>query len=105
VLDASRCISYLTIELRDRIPETFKGKMENWIFGCDICQDVCPWNRFSRPHRVPAFQPSEKLQAMRKEDWEEITSEVFSDLFKGSAIQRTKYEGLKRNIQFIKNPA
>ena len=100
ILDSSKCISYLTIELKDQIPQKFAGKMENWIFGCDICQDVCPWNRFSKPHSEPAFNPSEELKSYTSADWNEITKEVFTDLFRKSAIKRTKFVGLKRNINF-----
>lgn len=102
LLDASKCISYLTIELREAIPGEFQGKMENWVFGCDICQEVCPWNRFSKPHDEPAFEPSAVLMKMTRRDWEEITEEVFQQLFKKSAVQRTKYVGLKRNLRFLK---
>lgn len=105
VVDGSRCISYLTIELRDQIPEEFRGKMENWVFGCDICQDVCPWNRFSKKHQEEAFVPRDKLEGMSTSDWEEITEEMFREVFKGSAVKRTKLEGLKRNISFAKKNA
>jgi epoxyqueuosine reductase len=98
LLDASKCISYLTIELREEIPAAFKGKMENWAFGCDICQDVCPWNRFSQPHTEPAFEPHPDLLDMTRKDWEEITEEVFKKLFKKSAVKRAKYAGIQRNI-------
>lgn len=101
VVDGSKCISYLTIELKENIPNEFKGKMENWIFGCDICQDVCPWNRFSKKHTNPEFVPSDQLRNIAK--WEEITQELFNEIFKNSAIKRTKFEGLKRNISFIKD--
>jgi epoxyqueuosine reductase len=101
LLDASKCISYLTIELKEAIPQEFSGKMENWAFGCDICQEVCPWNRFSTPHKESAFQPVEPLLDLSKEEWQEITEEVFNPLFKKSAVQRTGYEGLKRNLRFI----
>lgn len=104
-VDASKCISYFTIELKDQIPEDFKGQFKDWIFGCDICQDVCPWNRFSKPHQEPAFNPHPELEDMSKNDWEEITKEVFNELFRKSAVKRTKYEGLQRNIQFVKNKA
>ncbi|MCS6968943.1 MAG: tRNA epoxyqueuosine(34) reductase QueG [Cytophagales bacterium] len=100
VVDASRCISYLTIELKENIPEEFAGKMENWIFGCDICQDVCPWNRFAKPHKEPAFAPDPQLENMKKSDWIELTEEVFGQLFKKSAVKRAKFAGLKRNIAF-----
>lgn len=98
-LDASKCISYLTIELKDEIPEEFAGKMENWIFGCDICQDVCPWNRFSKPHSQPAFTPHQQLGEMNRENWQELTREIFQEIFRKSAVKRTKIEGLVRNIE------
>lgn len=101
VVDGSKCISYFTIELKDAIPESEKGKFQNWAFGCDICQDVCPWNSFAKPHRENAFLPNEKLLGMSKSDWEEITEDVFQELFKRSAVKRTKFEGLKRNIRFV----
>jgi epoxyqueuosine reductase len=102
IIDASKCISYLTIELRDEIPQSFGEKMDNWMFGCDICQDVCPWNRFSAPHTEPAFQPNENLLEMKREDWLDITEDVFKKIFKNSAVKRTKFKGLTRNIDFIK---
>ncbi|MBB79076.1 MAG: tRNA epoxyqueuosine(34) reductase QueG [Crocinitomicaceae bacterium] len=102
-LDASKCISYLTIELKSQIPSEFKGKMDNWIFGCDVCQDVCPWNRFSKPHNQENFDPHIKLVKMSKADWEDISEEVFREIFRKSAVKRTKYDGLKRNIKFITN--
>lgn len=102
LVDGSKCISYLTIELRDAIPNEFQDKMENWMFGCDICQEVCPWNRFAKPHSEPAFEPHPDLLDMSKEDWEEITEDIFREIFKYSAVKRTKYEGLKRNIAFLK---
>jgi epoxyqueuosine reductase len=101
VVDGSKCISYFTIELKEQIPSEVKGKFENWIFGCDICQDVCPWNRFSQPNQEARFQPSEELKSMTKADWKEVTEEVFKKLFKDSAVKRTKLEGLKRNISFV----
>ncbi len=101
-MDGSKCISYLTIELRETIPEAFNGQLENWIFGCDICQEVCPWNRFAKQHEEPAFEPHPDLLKMKKRDWEEITEEVFKEIFRRSAVKRTKYEGLKRNIDFLK---
>lgn len=100
-LDAKKCISYLTIELKDNIPEKFKGKMEGWIFGCDICQDVCPWNRFSKAHNEEAFKPLDLLLNMSREDWDRLNFTDFSELFRQSAVKRTKFEGLKRNIQFL----
>ena len=102
VIDAKKCISYLTIELKDEIPDTFSEKMENWMFGCDICQDVCPWNRFSVPHSEPQFEPIEHLLRMKKEEWLDITEEVFKGIFKHSAVKRTKFKGLIRNIDFLK---
>lgn len=104
VVDGSKCISYFTIELKEAIPEEVKGKFDNWIFGCDICQDVCPWNRFSKPHREPQFQPHPQLAALKKSDWEEITEDVFKVIFQKSAVKRTKLEGLKRNMAFVKSP-
>jgi epoxyqueuosine reductase len=101
VVDGSKCISYFTIELKEEIPTEQKGKFENWIFGCDICQDVCPWNRFSQPHSEPRFEPHPDLEKMKTEDWQEITEEVFQKLFKKSAVKRTKFEGIKRNIRFV----
>jgi epoxyqueuosine reductase len=103
IVDGSKCISYLTIELKDEIPDHFVGKMDNWIFGCDICQDVCPWNRFAVPNAVPDFQPNERLLNMKKEDWFDITQDVFSTIFKNSAVKRTKFKGLTRNIEFIRS--
>lgn len=102
LLDGSKCISYLTIELREALPEAFAGKMENWMFGCDICQEVCPWNRFASPHDEPAFFPDERILDFSKRDWEELTEDVFRDIFKKSAVKRTKFSGLTRNIKFLK---
>jgi len=102
LLDASKCISYLTIELKDSIPNEFKDKMENWAFGCDICQDVCPWNRFSKPHQEEAFNPHPDLLSMSSGDWEDLSEEVFRELFRKSAVERTKYLGLQRNLKFIR---
>jgi len=104
IIDAKKCISYLTIELREEIDHGFKNKMDNWMFGCDICQDVCPWNRFSTPHSEPKFKPNEQLLNMKKEDWLDITEDVFKILFKNSAVKRTKFKGLTRNIDFLKKP-
>ncbi|RYF73843.1 MAG: tRNA epoxyqueuosine(34) reductase QueG [Cytophagaceae bacterium] len=101
VVDGSRCISYFTIELKEAIPQEVKGKFENWIFGCDICQDVCPWNRFAKPHQTPAFDLPPALAEMTNNDWEEITEDVFRELFKRSPIKRTKCEGMVRNVRFI----
>ncbi len=102
LVDGSKCISYLTIELKDQIlPNEFKGKMENWMFGCDICQDVCPWNRFSKPHNEPRLNPKSKLLDLNHNDWSELTEMTFKELFKLSAVKRTKFDGLKRNIGFL----
>lgn len=101
IVDGSRCISYFTIELKDQIPADMKGKFENWIFGCDICQDVCPWNRFAKPHQEPQFLPSEKLATMKPAEWQELTEDIFKELFKKSAVKRTKLAGLQRNISFV----
>lgn len=101
VVDGSKCISYFTIELRDEIPVDVKGKFEKWIFGCDICQDVCPWNRFSQPHIQPRFAPPAELSAMSRNDWVELTAEVFERVFETSPLQRTGFAGLKRNIGFV----
>ncbi len=103
VVDGSKCISYYTIELKNEIPTSEKGKFEDWMFGCDICQDVCPWNRFSKPNNEPLFNPHPELLSMTKKDWEEITEDVFQKLFKKSAVKRTKFLGLKRNINFLKD--
>lgn len=100
-LDATKCISYLTIELKDQLPREFQGKMDNWAFGCDVCQDVCPWNRFSKQHNEPLFNSKPEILNYSKKDWEELTSETFNTIFKNSTINRTKYEGLKRNIDFL----
>jgi epoxyqueuosine reductase len=102
VVDGSKCISYLTIELKNEIPQSFASKMDNWVFGCDVCQDVCPWNRFSELHNEPLFKDKSSKLELTNEEWEELSEEGFKILFKNSAIKRTKYKGLKRNIQFIK---
>ena len=104
VIDGSKCISYLTIELKDELmPTEFKGKMDNWMFGCDVCQDVCPWNRFSKQHSEQWFNPHEDLLKMSKHDWEDLTVEVFQELFRKSAVKRTKFPGLIRNISALKD--
>ena len=102
VVDGSKCISYLTIELKENIPTEFKNKMDNWAFGCDICQDVCPWNRFSKPHTEPLFKNTNGLLNYSSDEWNEMTEEVFNSVFKNSAVKRTKFKGLKRNLEFIK---
>jgi len=101
IIDASKCISYLTIELKDEIPDGFNGKFKNWIFGCDICQDVCPWNRFSKNHKEPQFEKTEGVKAVIDEERIEFTEEVFGKLFKDSPIKRTKYKGFMRNLDFV----
>ncbi|NVK27541.1 MAG: tRNA epoxyqueuosine(34) reductase QueG [Flavobacteriia bacterium] len=101
VVDSNKCISYLTIELRDAIPEHFAGEMNDWAFGCDICQDVCPWNRFSKPHNEPRFNPKPELLDMKREEWMEITRDVFNEVFRRSAVKRTKFEGFVRNLEFL----
>lgn len=103
VVDGSKCISYFTIELKENIPTAYKGQFEDWMFGCDICQDVCPWNRFSKSHDEPLFNPHPELLSMTKKDWSDMTQEVFSQIFKNSAVKRTKFSGLIRNIEFLKS--
>ena len=102
VVDGSKCISYFTIELKDNLPQEMKGKFDDWMFGCDVCQDVCPWNRFSKPHNEPLFQSNSEILNFSKANWEEITTDTFQKVFKNSAVKRTKYEGLLRNIDFLK---
>jgi len=102
-VDGSKCISYFTIELKNELPNSVQGKFEDWMFGCDICQDVCPWNRFSKPHSEPLFHPHPDLLSMTKNDWQEITEDVFKKVFQKSAVKRTKFSGLTRNIQFLKD--
>ena len=101
-VDGSKCISYFTIELKDELPSSYKDKFDDWMFGCDVCQDVCPWNRFSKPHNEPLFNPHPDLLENDKKDWEEITRDTFNEIFRKSAVKRTKFEGLKRNIRFLK---
>lgn len=101
IIDGSKCISYATIELKNEIPEHFKGNMEDWMFGCDICQDVCPWNRFAKPHHQEKFKPHHLLKELHKSDWKELSQELFSEVFRKSPIKRTKFAGLKRNIKFL----
>ena len=103
VVDGSKCISYFTIELKENIPTEFKGQFNDWMFGCDICQDVCPWNRFSKSHNEPLFNPHPELLDMTKKDWEEITEDTFKKVFQKSAVKRTKFTGLERNIKFLKS--
>lgn len=102
VVNGSKCISYFTIELKDQIPYKMKGKFDDWIFGCDVCQEVCPWNRFSLPTKQESFIGHESINQFSKNDWEEITEDVFREIFKKSPVKRTKYIGLLRNIDFVK---
>ena len=101
-VDGSKCISYFTIELKNEIPSSVSGQFDDWMFGCDVCQDVCPWNRFSKAHKEPLFDPNAQVLSNSKKDWEEVTKEVFSEIFKKSPLKRTKFEGLRRNIEFLK---
>ncbi|WP_395061446.1 tRNA epoxyqueuosine(34) reductase QueG [Flavobacterium sp.] len=103
VVDGSKCISYYTIELKDNLPLEIKGKLDDWAFGCDVCQDVCPWNKFSKPHSEPLFNANPDLLSFSKKDWDEITDDTFRQVFKNSAVKRTKLEGFKRNIEFLKS--
>ena len=100
-VDGSRCISYFTIELKDEIPEG--NNFQDWIFGCDICQDVCPWNRFAKPHHEERFKPDDRLLQYSKSEWKELTEEIFQEIFRKSAVKRTKYSGLMRNIDYVSN--
>ncbi|MCC7051023.1 MAG: tRNA epoxyqueuosine(34) reductase QueG [Bacteroidia bacterium] len=102
IVNGSKCISYFTIELKEAIDEGYKGKFDDWIFGCDICQDVCPWNRFSTPHNEPRLNTNPELFSFTDRDWEEISSDIFNQVFKKSAVKRTKLIGLQRNITFVK---
>ncbi|MDN3674840.1 tRNA epoxyqueuosine(34) reductase QueG [Flavobacterium branchiarum] len=102
VVDGSKCISYFTIELKENIPQEMKGKFDDWAFGCDTCQDVCPWNRFSKAHSEPLFNPNPDVMTMSRKDWIELTEETFRVVFKNSPIKRTKFDGLKRNVAFLK---
>jgi len=101
VVDGSKCISYFTIELEDAIPNEMKGMLDSWMFGCDVCQDVCPWNRFSKPHHEEKLKANPALLSMSQKDWEEITEEVFTKTFSGSPLKRAGYEGIKKNLDFI----
>ncbi|NQY11107.1 MAG: tRNA epoxyqueuosine(34) reductase QueG [Flavobacteriales bacterium] len=101
IVDGSKCISYYTIELKDQIPIEAKGKMDNWVFGCDVCQDVCPWNRFSTAHNEPLFQPKNNVHNLSNNDWLEMTEEIFKEVFRNSPIKRTKFEGIRRNLKFV----
>ena len=103
VVDGSKCVSYFTIELKDAlIPDNMNGKFDNWLFGCDVCQDVCPWNRFSKPNQEESFKPLPEIINFSSKDWEELTEEKFKIIFNNSPIKRAKFSGIKRNLQFIK---
>jgi epoxyqueuosine reductase len=101
IVDGSKCISYFTIELKENIPHEMKGHFDDWAFGCDVCQDICPWNKFSKAHKEPLFNPNPELLSMSKKDWREITEETFKVVFKDSPLKRAKFQGLKRNIDFL----
>lgn len=101
-VDGSKCISYFTIELKNELPTSYKSEMEDWMFGCDICQDVCPWNKFSQAHSEPLFNPNPKILEYDKKDWEELTKDVFDEIFRKSPVKRAKFQGLKRNVDFLK---
>jgi epoxyqueuosine reductase len=104
VIDASRCISYFTIELKDALlPDEMKGKFENWMFGCDTCQDVCPWNRFSQPHQEPAFTPIPEILHFGTREWEALSEEAFQQIFRDSPLKRTKFRGIRRNLHFLQS--
>ena len=102
VVNGSKCISYFTIELQNQIPTEMKGKFDDWMYGCDVCQDVCPWNRFSKPHNEPLFEPRANLLELTKQDWNALNKETYNKVFKKSAVKRIKFEGLVKNIEFIK---
>ena len=101
IVNGSKCISYLTIELKDAIPDEFSGKLDDWMYGCDVCQDVCPWNRFAKPNSEPLFKPKPTLIDYDKQQWNDLTNELFNEIFKKSAVKRTKFSGLTRNIAFL----
>ncbi len=101
IVDGSKCISYFTIELKENIPQEMKGKFDDWVFGCDVCQDVCPWNKFSKAHKEPLLNPNPEFLSMSKKDWKEITEETFRVVFKNSPLKRAKLQGIKRNVDFL----
>ena len=101
VVDGSKCISYFTIELKEAIPQEMKGRFQNWVFGCDVCQQVCPWNRFSTPHNEADFTPKQALMDLTAEEWHDMTEVLFEELFHASAVKRTKFNGIKRNLAFL----
>jgi epoxyqueuosine reductase len=102
-VDGSKCISYFTIELKNELPNSYKNQFDDWMFGCDICQDVCPWNKFSKTHSEPLFDPNPQILEYGRKDWEELTKETFNEIFKKSAVKRTKFDGLKRNLRFLED--
>jgi len=103
LVDGSKCISYLTIELKDAlIPDEFHAKMDGWMFGCDVCQDVCPWNRFAKPNHEPAFTPVPEILNLSTSQWQEMTEESFRRIFKNSPLKRSKWQGIQRNLKAIK---
>ena len=102
-VDGCKCISYFTIELKNELPSSYEDQFDDWMFGCDVCQDVCPWNKFSKSHNEPLFDPNPQILNNSKKDWEELTKETFNEIFKKSAVKRTKFEGLRRNIDFLKD--
>jgi len=102
VLDSNRCISYQTIENKEKIPDKYIGKFKNRVFGCDICQDVCPWNKFSEPTKEKAFKPDEKFLKLSSGGWNELNEDKYKEIFGSTAVTRTKYSGMKRNIEFLK---
>jgi epoxyqueuosine reductase len=102
-VDGSRCISYLTIELKDAIPQEFAGRLDGWAFGCDVCQQVCPWNRFAAPHTEPELVPKPELMALTADEWHGMTEVIFDRLFEGSAVKRAKFNGLRRTLSFLKS--
>lgn len=101
IVDGSKCISYFTIELKENIPQEMKGTFDDWAFGCDVCQDVCPWNKFSKANNEPLFNPNPQLLSMSKKEWKDITEETFRAVFKNSPLKRAKFQGIKRNIDFL----
>jgi epoxyqueuosine reductase len=102
VIDGSKCISYYTIELKDAmIPEEMKGKFDDWMFGCDVCQDVCPWNRFSKPNNEINFSPIHEILNLTTQEWQDISEATFKEIFKNSPLKRTKWKGIQRNLKFL----
>ena len=103
-VDGSKCISYFTIELKNEIiPDSLQGKFDNWMFGCDVCQDVCPWNRFSKPHNEPSFSPLPELLDLSTQEWEALSEDTFKKIFKKSPLSRAKLKGIQRNLRFLKS--